>query len=233
MICIILVGAAMELLEPYVAANKEIGGLVCNFVALATHPLLHHASLYNIGCSSTVFAVVLKLGDTEERGIGSLKPTQRLHNTEVVRTRSAVGLLRHTETYQVQEIVPHRMKLGSTIETKNKGIVRFIVAIKVDRGDCIGLGSSCNVSITGNVGMMVIIAHKHHGIIINAAIFICSLRNILIKYRSCVGIAYFGVNELAIKSGYSVVIDLSTGNIRYIVFAIHYRIIHLVGVLVG
>ena len=125
------------------------------------------------------------------------------------------------------------MKLGSTIETKNKGIVRFVVAIKVDRGDCIGLGSSCNANII-NVSMMVIIAYKHHGIIINAASFIRSLINILIKCRSCDGIANSGVNELVVKSGYSVRIDLSATYSGHISFTtIHSCIIHLVGVLVG
>ena len=67
-----------------VAANKEIGGLVCNFVALATHPLLHHTTLHNIWKSATVATVVLELGNAKESGICHLEPVLRLHNTKVV-----------------------------------------------------------------------------------------------------------------------------------------------------
>ena len=87
--CLILVRATMEFLEPDVATHMEIGSLVVNAIILAAHPLLYDTTLQDKRCGTTVAAVILKLSDTEQRGIRRFKPANRLHDTEVVRASTA------------------------------------------------------------------------------------------------------------------------------------------------
>ena len=68
------------------------------------------------GCTS-VTTIVFKLCNAEEGGIGHLKPTFRLHDTEVVGTLAAGSLLRHTKAYQIQEIIPYGVECCSAVET--------------------------------------------------------------------------------------------------------------------
>ena len=107
-ICIVLVTATMELLEPHVASYMEIFHTISGIVLLS-HPLLNDTSLQNVGFLCPALTV-FKLSDAEKGCVGHLEPSLRLHDTKVIRTLAASGLLRHTETYHVQEIVPDGME---------------------------------------------------------------------------------------------------------------------------
>ena len=54
------------------------------------------------------------------------------------------------------------MHFLARVEAQDIGVVGFIVTIKVNRGNRVGL-----VGIGFQVAIMMIIAYKHHGIIIN------------------------------------------------------------------
>ena len=187
--CIVLVGTSVELLEPHVAAHMEITDPVAGILLLGD-PLLNDATLEDNRLLDSVSSAVFKLGNAEKGGVGHLEPCLRLHDTNVIRTGTAGGLLCHAEAYQVQEIIPHRMECCSAVKTQHERIVRLIVAIQVNRGNGIGFGVTCFWGSS-----MVIIAHKHHGIIINGMIIRIhpheKRRRISI---TCDGFAHGGVN---------------------------------------
>ena len=105
---IILMGASVELLEPYIASNMEITYTISGIVLLG-NPLFNNTSLQDIGTLCPAFAV-FKLSNAEKGGVSHLEPSLRLHDTKVIGTGTAGGLLCHTETYQVQEIVSYGME---------------------------------------------------------------------------------------------------------------------------
>ena len=63
-----------------------IGGVVRSAIVLTTYPLLDDTALKNKRGGRTIAAVVLKLRDAEQRGIGGFKPADGLADTEVVGT---------------------------------------------------------------------------------------------------------------------------------------------------
>ena len=83
---LVLVGTAMELLEPHVAAHMVIGSLVGCAIVLTTYPLLDDTALKNERSGRTVLTVVLELRDAEQRGVGGLEPADGLADTEVIGT---------------------------------------------------------------------------------------------------------------------------------------------------
>ena len=80
---IILVTAAMELLEPYVAAYMEVFNRIACILLLG-NPLLNDTTLYDNRLSLTVCGAVLKLSDTEQGCVGYFKPISGLTYTQVV-----------------------------------------------------------------------------------------------------------------------------------------------------
>ena len=153
----------MELLEPNVSTYEKIGGLVCNIIVLTAYPLFHYAALYNIGSSNSIGTVVLKLGDAEERCVGALKPTYRLHNAEVVRTRSACGLLCHAQARDIQKIDPYGVRLHTAIEAQDVGVIGFVVMVGINGHDgvwLIGI-SRCNTIV------FVEIADEHNSMVVD------------------------------------------------------------------
>ncbi len=159
----VLVGATMELLEPHVASHMEIGGLIGMSIVLSIHPLLHHAALQDVWCCDTFRIVILELRLAEERRIGALEPAFRQHDAEVVGACTTCGFLRHAEARNIDKVNPHGVYFFTTVKSQDIGIVGLIVAVKVNRGNRVGLAHICV-----QVAIKMIIAHKHHGIIINS-----------------------------------------------------------------
>ena len=193
--------------------------------------MLHDAALHDegIGCASGRI-LILELSDAEERGVGTLEPSFGNQNTEVVRACATIGLLSHTEAGDIDKVGPHGVAFGTTIETQNIGIVWLIVAIKVNRGNRIGLGFTCFYGVE-----MMIIAHKHHGIIINGVTIRIHSRK-KCRTRTCDSIAHRGVNHLVFScNGIAVAIGvyLSATDPGYIISGFHCRIIHFVGIWVS
>ena len=193
--------------------------------------MLHDTTLHDegIGCASGLI-LILELSDAEERGVGTLEPSFGNQNTEVVRACATIGLLSHTEAGDIDKVGPHRVAFGTTIETQNIGVVRLIVVIKVNRGNRIGLGFTCFYGVE-----MMIIAHKHHGIIINGVTIRIHSRK-KCRTRTCDSIAHRGVNHLVFSgNGIAIAVGvyLSATDPGYIISGFHCRIIHLVGIWVG
>ena len=161
---------------------------------------------------------VLELSETEKRGIGGLKPTLWNHNAKIVGAFSTSGLLRHTEADNGQEVYSDRMGFATTVKAQSVGVVRFIVAIKVDRGYCIVI-----VTTNGNIFsiIIVVIAYQHHGIVIDRVAGVGAQCRYSIGHRS--------VNRLVLTIDIIIVavrIALSATNISNTVSSCHCRIIY-------
>ena len=106
------------------------------------------------------------------------------------------------------------METCTGVKAKHKGIIRLVVAIQVNRGYCIGFAFSGFYAT-----IVMIIAHKHHGIIINGLTTWRAshpLKKSHTRTRTCDSIAHGSVNHLSIKSRNAILIAYTSTHVRNI-----------------
>ena len=156
-----------EVLEPGVAADKKVGNLAYRIVALCRDKLLIYAALQDNrrrlkGIVAPSFGI-LELTATDKRRIGHLEPSLGFKNAGLRIDIAIPGALHHTNTGNIEEVETDRCYILTLFVVIEKGVVGLQITIQISTHK----GYRIVTTINCGVGILVVIPHQHHGIVVH------------------------------------------------------------------